>query len=102
MKKFQHLNETTPGVIELQTRIAVNEKDGMAGKLLDYLCDELLPEGATNGDAFDVLESALWWLNLSAAEGKAIKIMKSARRPLAGRNGKPTNVLANGTVIQCE
>lgn len=78
MATYQHLNEMTPGVIELKTQIAVNEKDAMAGKLLDYLYDELLPKGSTNGDAFDVLEAAIWWLNLSAAEGKAIKIMQSA------------------------
>lgn len=87
--KYQHLNEMTPGVIELKTRIAVNEKDGMAGKLLDYLCDVLLPEDATNGDAFDVLEAALWWLNLSAAEGKAIKIMKSAQQKMHPTLGEP-------------
>lgn len=72
---FQSLNKITPGVIELQTKIAVNEKDRMAGELLEYLSENLLPGDATNGDAFDVLESAMWWLNLWAAENKAIKIM---------------------------
>ena len=101
--KYQHLNEMTPGVIELQTRIAVNEKDGMAGKLLDYLCDELLPEDATNGDAFDVLEAALWWLNLSAAEGKAIKMMKSAQQKMhPARYCSECNALLEDRSVYCD
>ncbi len=85
--KYERLNEMRPGVIELQTKIAVNEKDRMAGQLLDFLCEKLLSKDATNGDAFDVLEAALWWLNLWTAEGKAIKIMKSVQHSYATDGG---------------
>ena len=45
-----------PGPLVIKVGVA----DAMAAKLLLWLYDEM-PEGATVGDMFDVLDAAHWW-----------------------------------------
>jgi len=41
-------------------KVNVNSHDAMAAKLILWL-EEQMPEDATTGDLFDVLDAAHWW-----------------------------------------
>lgn len=61
---YRHLAEVTestkmtlaPGPLEVN----VNRHDAMAARLILWL-QEQMPEDATTGDLFDVLDAAHWW-----------------------------------------
>lgn len=71
--KISELETKEPGIIQFPVTLHISEVDQLAGKLINFI-DREMP-GLTTGEAAEVLNVAIWWVNLAAFNQFAGRVM---------------------------